>query len=195
MFTVQLSGYGDFSLILDSFRDFLYLALISVSIIFQKGPETDNFFCREFNMIKKILFLLILFFISSALFAQPDTASSNTGTFTRISKHQDYGLSVTRLVLDLGEGSTINEKDFSGDTFTVTGSNNSGKFVSKIKGMTISDVFGDAVESGRYVTIDLDFGLETDSGGGDSYTVTLNKDLGNYHKGTQFTQKGQTKRR
>jgi hypothetical protein len=141
--------------------------------------------------------LLILFFISSALFAQSDTANSNkdTGTFIRISKHQDYGLSLTRLVLDLGEESKINEKDISGDTFTVAGSNNTGKSIAKIKSIAVTDVFGDAAESGRYVTIDLDFGLETDSGGGDSYTVTLNKDLGIYLKGTQFTQKGQTKRR
>jgi hypothetical protein len=148
-------------------------------------------------MNKILVFLVIPFFISSALFAQSDAANSNKdkGTFTRISKHQDYGLSLTRLVLDFGEGSIINEKDISGDTLTVTGSNKSGKTVTKIKGITVTDVFGDAVESGRYVTIDLDFGLETDSGGGDSYTVTLNKELGNYLNGTQFIQQGQTKRR
>jgi hypothetical protein len=189
--------YGDLSLMLDTSRDFLYVALKFVSLIFQKDPETDNFFCREFIMNKKIVLFLFSFFISSALFAQPGTASSDAGagTFTRISKHQDYGLSVTRLVLDIGEGSIINEKDISGDTFTVIGSNSTGKSIAKIKGIAVTDVFGDTVEAGRYVTIDLDFGLETDSEGSISYTVTLNKDLGMHHKGALFTQKGQTKRR
>ncbi len=148
-------------------------------------------------MSKIIVFMLIQFFICSTLSAQTDTGKSNTdsGTFTKVLKHQDYGLSITRLILDLGEGSVINKNDIMEDLFAVSLSPDTGKSAVRIKGIAVTDRFGDPVDSDRYVTIDLDFGLEADSGFGDSYTVTLNKDLGIYRKGTQFLQKGRTIRR
>ncbi|NLA75743.1 MAG: hypothetical protein GX846_09800 [Deltaproteobacteria bacterium] len=147
-------------------------------------------------MNKKTVLLLILVFISSIISAQQHSAGfKDAGTFLRISKQQDYGLSVTRLIIDLGEDSIINEKDILADTFTVTGTTDSGKPAPKIKGINVTDVFGDKVESGRYVTIDLDFGLETDSDTGSSYLVTLNQDIGAFKKGAQFLQKGRTIRR
>lgn len=148
-------------------------------------------------MNKKIVFLLVLFFIGSNLSAQPDTKKSNTssGTYTRVSKHKDYGLIVTRLILDMGEGSVINEREITEDLFTINGLETSGKSDVKIKAIAVTDNFGDSADSGRYVTIDLDFGLDTDSSGGISYIVILNKDLGIYHKGAQFLQKGRTIRR
>lgn len=145
----------------------------------------------------KIVFLLISISLCSTLLAQSDTSKSNAGsaTFTRVSRHQDYGLSVTKLILDMGEGVLINQKDITDDLFTVNGSGNSGKSVSKIKDISVTDNFGDVVESGRYITISLDFGIDADSSGSISYIVILNKDMGLYNEGAQFIQKGRTIRR
>lgn len=148
--------------------------------------------------MKKILVLtLFQFFICSALFAQTDTGMSNAGpgTFTRVLKNQDYGLSITRLILDLGDGSVISKKDIREEAFTVTLSPDTDKSAVRIKGIAVTDKFGDAVESGRYVTIDLDFGLDADISMGSTYIVTLSQDMGNLNKGTQFFQKGRTIRK
>jgi hypothetical protein len=147
-------------------------------------------------MNKFIVLLLFQYLMCPTLFAQADTSklTADSGTYTRISKHGDYGLAVTRLILDLGEGSVIKETDITEGLFTVNVSENSAKSGIKIKGIMVTDRFGDSADSGQYVTIDLDFGL-TDTSGNNSYTVILNKDLGSYHKGSQFMQKGRTIRR
>ena len=117
------------------------------------------------------------------------------GTFTRISKNQDYGLTITRLVIDLGEGSTVTGKDVLNEPFKVTGFNKSSKVLRDIKNILITDRKGDGAESGRYVTIDLDFGFDTDSENAYFLIVTLNKDMGRYHKGKKFIQDGRTLRK
>ena len=124
-----------------------------------------------------------------------DSIRREMGHFTRISKHQDYGLTVTRLVVDLGEGTTVTLKDLSNDTFNVTGINKSGEVSRDIKGVSITDQAGDSVESGRYVTIDLDFGFDSDSANAYFIVVALNKDMGKYTKGTRFIQHGRTLRK
>ena len=124
-----------------------------------------------------------------------DAIVPETGTFTRISKHQDYGLTITRLVVDLGEGSAVTMKDLTEGSFEVLGNNKSDKVIRNIKGLSVTDNKGDIVESGRYVTIDLDFGFDSDADNAYVYVVTLNKDLGKYVKGTKFVQKGRTLRK
>ncbi|GEM_PF-2781510 len=148
-------------------------------------------------MSRMIVFMLIQFFICSTLFAQTDTGSSdaNSGTFTGVLKHQDYGLSIIRLILDMGDGSLLNGKDVKEEAFTVSPTPDKGKSALRIKGIAVTDKFGDAVDSGRYITIDLDFGLDADMSMGPSYIVTLNQDLGIFKKGTKFFQKGRTIRR
>jgi hypothetical protein len=145
-------------------------------------------------MSKIIVFMLIQFFICPTLFARSDT-DTYTGAFTRILKKQDYGLSITRLILDMGEGSMVNEKDISKEMFTVTVLPDAGKSAVRIKGIAVTDKFGDAVDPGRYITIDLDFGLDADMSMESSYIVTLNQDLGILKKGVQFFQKGRIIRR
>lgn len=117
------------------------------------------------------------------------------GKFTRISKTKDYGLTVTRLVIDLGENSKLTEKDLTKDIFKVTGFNKSSKVIREIKGLSITDRRGYEVESGSHITIDLDFGFDADSENEYFLLVTLNKDTGKYHKGTGFIQHGRTLRR
>ena len=174
-------------------------------------------------MPKKNSFLFFLLFLSHSLSAQPvqkgpytvkiltenvynieDANDSNPagivtgeeiGYFTRISKTKDYGLTVTRLVVDLGEGSKITEKDLDKDTFKVTGFNKSNKVTRDIKGLSVTDRRGNNVESGSHVTIDLDFGFDADPANAYFLVVTLNKDMGKYHKGTRFIQQGRTLRR
>lgn len=148
-------------------------------------------------MKKIIVLMLIQFIMCSTLSAQTDTGIPNTdtGTFTRILKNQDYGLSITRLILDLGDGSVINKNDIKEDLFTVSISPDKEKPAVRIKGIAVTDKFGDAVDSGRYITIDLDFGLDADMSEGSSYIVTLNQDLGIFKKGVQFFQKGRAIRK
>ena len=118
-----------------------------------------------------------------------------TGTFTRISKHQDYGLTVTRLVVDLGEGAAVTIKDLPEGSFEVLGVNKSDKVIRTIKGLSVTDNKGDIVESGRYVTIDLDVGFDSDADSAYTCIVTLNMDLGKYSKGAKFIQQGRTLRK
>lgn len=148
-------------------------------------------------MAKIIVLSFLLFFTGSALSSRPDKniSDAESGTFTRVSKHQDYGLTLTSLILDMGEGSMLLEKDLSKDMFTVRGLNEKERIILNIKDVSVTDSSGYAVEAGHYITIDLDFSLEADFTGGSSYIVILNKDLGKYRKGTQFTQKGRTVRR
>ena len=122
-------------------------------------------------------------------------AGEETGHFTRISKTKDYGLTITRLVVDLGEGSKITKKDLTKDTFKVIGVNKSNKVSRDIKGLSVTDRRGYDVETGSHVTIDLDFGFDSDSANAYFLIVTLNKDMGKYHKGTRFIQQGRTLRR
>jgi len=148
-------------------------------------------------MNKIMVFMLIQFIICFAVSAQTDAVRSNTdsGTFTRVLKNQDYGLSITRLILDLGDVAVINKNDIREDLFTVSLSPDTGKSAVRIKGIAVTDKFGDAVDSGRYITIDLDFGLDADMSMASSYIVTLNRDLGILKKGSQFFQKGRTIRK
>jgi hypothetical protein len=147
------------------------------------------------EMIKFFSFFCISFFLAASLSAQPGQNGPDPGTFTRISKHQDYGLTITRLVVDLGEGSAVMPKDLTEGSFEVSGSNKSDKVVRNIKEMSVTDRKGYIVTSGRYVTIDLDFGFDSDADNAYTYIVTLNKDLGKCGKGTKFVQKGRTLRR
>jgi len=124
-----------------------------------------------------------------------DAIVPETGTFTRISKHQDYGLTVTRLVVDLGEGSAITIKDLPEGSFEVLGVNKSEKVIRTIKGLSVTDNKGDSVASGRYVTIDLDVGFDSDADNAYTCIVTLDIDLGKYTKGAIFVQKGRTLRK
>lgn len=121
--------------------------------------------------------------------------STGIGTFTRISQKKDYALTVTRLILDLGENSIVTNKDLTEDTFEVLGINKSDKTTRNIRSLSVTDKRGYTTESGRYVTIDLDFGFDTDAENAYVYTVLLNKDLGEYMKSTEFIQQGRTLRR
>lgn len=121
--------------------------------------------------------------------------SEEMGNFTRISKTKDYGLTVTRLVVDLGEGAIITEKDLAKDAFKVVGFNKSNEVIRDIKKLSVTDGRGYDVESGSHVTIDLDFGFDADSANAFFLVVTLNKDLGKYSEGTIFIQHGRTLRR
>ena len=124
-----------------------------------------------------------------------DSTRKEMGQFTRISKTKDYGLTVTRLVVDLGEGAIITQKDLTKDTFKVLGFNKSSKVTRDIKGLSITDSKGYDIESGSHVTIDLDFGFDTDSSNAYFIVVTLNNDLGKYRTGKRFIQHGRTLRR
>lgn len=124
-----------------------------------------------------------------------DSMRQEMGLFTKISKTKDYGLTVTRLVIDLGDGSAVTEKDVAKDTFKVVGFNKSNKVSLDIKALSITDRRGYDLESGRYVTIDLDFGFDADSANACFLVVAMNKDMGKYHKGTRFIQHGRTLRR
>lgn len=117
------------------------------------------------------------------------------GAFTRISKHQDYGLTVTRLVVDLGKGSVVSDNDLTKDTFKVIGINRSNRVIRNIKAVAVTDRAGYDVETGNYVTVDLDFGFDADPSNAYSYIVVLNKDLGQCKKGKKFIQHGRTLRR
>lgn len=118
-----------------------------------------------------------------------------TGTFARISKHQDYGLTITRLVVDLGEGAAVTVKDLSKGLFEVSGTHSSNTVIRTITAMTVTDGKGNAVPSGRYVTVDLDVGFDSDADNAYRYTVKVNRNLGKYSKGTRFIQKGRTLRK
>lgn len=145
--------------------------------------------------MKFFFFLFLSLFFSVSLLAQPAQKGPDSGTFTRISKHQDYGLTITRLVVDLGEGTVITMKDLTEGLFEVLGSNKSDSVVRNITGLSVTDRKGEIVTSGRYVTIDLDFGFDSDADNAYSYTVTLKKDLGKYIEGSEFVQKGRTLRK
>ncbi|MFC1495301.1 hypothetical protein ACFL6W_08475 [Thermodesulfobacteriota bacterium] len=126
-----------------------------------------------------------------------ETNSSNptgTGSFTLLLKRKDYGLTVTRLILDFGEVS-LTGKDITENTFKVVDINKSDEGIQLITSISITDRQGYDAESGRYVTVELDFSLDPDSGKKPFYVVTLNKDLGKYKKGAKFIQKGRTVRR
>ena len=124
-----------------------------------------------------------------------ESISNEMGRFKRISKTKDYGLTVTRLVVDLGEGSRVFEKDLTKGMFTVFGLNKSKKVTRNIAGLLVTDKQGYTIESGNYVTIDLDFGFDSDPSNAYSYVVMLNKDLGKYNKGKKFIQHGRTIRK
>jgi len=124
-----------------------------------------------------------------------DSIHSGMGSFTLMLKRKDYGLAVTRLILDLGESSAIIGKEISEPFFQVVDINKSGKGVQNITGLSVTDRQGYTVESGRYVTIELDFVMDPESATASFYIVTLNKDLGKYKEGTKFIQQGRTIRR
>ncbi len=117
------------------------------------------------------------------------------GKFTRISKHKDYGMAITRLVVDLGKDSIITEKDLTGGTFKVIGINKSNKAVRNIKALSVTDRQGYDIDSGNHVTIDLDFGFDADPSNASFLVVTLNRDMGKYPEGTRFIQHGRTLRK
>lgn len=121
-----------------------------------------------------------------------DATHARTGYYTRISQHKDYALTMTRLVVDLGEGAVVTNKDLTKGIFKVLCINKSDKTIRNITGLSVTDKEGYPVESGRYVTIDLDFSFDADSENAYSYIVTLNKDLGKYSKGSKFIQQGRT---
>ena len=126
-----------------------------------------------------------------------DADNSNTdvtGSFTLLLKRKDYGLTATRLILDFGEKSLMRE-DITENSFKVVDVNKSDDGVQLITGFSVTDRQGYVVETGRYITIDLDFVMDPDSVTAAYYIVTLNKDLGKYRAGTEFTQKGRTVRR
>lgn len=130
----------------------------------------------------------------------PDVAAhgasdSDTGTFARISKNQDYGLTITRLIVDLGEGTVIDMKELQEGVFKVLGVNKTEKVFRNITSLSVTDKNGYMTTSGRYVAIDLDFGFDSDADNAYTYIVTLNEDLGNYSKDSIFVQKGRTLRR
>jgi hypothetical protein len=124
-----------------------------------------------------------------------DAVDPGAGTFTRISQHKDYSLTITRLVIDLGKGSAVTMKDLTEGLFKVIGTNKSNEVIRNIKAMTVTDNKGYDVVSGRYVTIDLDFGFDSDADNAYVYTVVLNKDLGKYKKGAKFVRKGRILRK
>ncbi len=122
-------------------------------------------------------------------------AREGMGSFTLMLKQKDYGLALTRLILDLGKNSLITGKEISKNSFQVIDSNKSNNGVQNITGVSITDRQGYAVEAGRYVTIDLDYVMDPNSVKASYYIVTLNKDLGKYKKGSRFIQKGRTIRK
>jgi glyoxylase-like metal-dependent hydrolase (beta-lactamase superfamily II) len=124
-----------------------------------------------------------------------DSIRSRFGSFTLISKHQDYGLTVTRLILDLGEGAVVTGKDLTEGIFEVRDIKISDEGIRTVTGLSVTDKEGHAVESGRYVTIDLDYGFDVDSENAYFYIVTLKTDLGRYRKGIKFIQQGDTVRK
>ena len=146
-------------------------------------------------MLRFFSLLCLSFFMAAPLSAQPGQQGAESGTFTRISKHQDYGLTITRLVVDLGEGAVISRADLTEGLFEVLGTNKSDRVARSVKALSVTDNKGYDVASGRYVTIDLDFGFDSDAGNAYVYTVTLKKDLGKYTEGSEFFQKGRTLRR
>lgn len=148
-------------------------------------------------MIKILSFLFLSFFLVCTLSAQPanDGVVPEMGTFTRISKNKDYGLIITRIVVDLGEGSAVTIKDLPKGSFEVMGGNTPDKDIRNITTLSVTDNKGYSVESGRYVTIDLDFGFDSDADNANFFIVALNKDLGEYTKGTKFIQQGRTLRK
>jgi len=117
-----------------------------------------------------------------------------TGSFTLLLKRKDYGLTATRLILDFGEESLTRE-DITENTFKVVDINKSDDGIQNITGFSITDRQGYTVETGHYVTIDLDFVMDPDSVTASYYIVTINKDLGAHKKGSKFIQKGRTVRR
>ena len=123
-----------------------------------------------------------------------DGSPAATGSFTLLLKRKDYGLTATRLILDFGEKSLTGE-DITENTFKVIDINKSDDGIQNITGFSITDRQGYTVETGRYVTIDLDFVMDPDSVTASYYIVTINKNLGAYKKGSKFIQKGRTVRR
>lgn len=168
-------------------------------------------------MNKMIYFLLLSFSLTFCVSAEPvqknphtakvpadgsynigdpnDGSPAGKGSFTLMLKNKDYGLSITRLILDLGESAAITGKEISESSFRVVDINKSGKGIQNITGVSVTDSRGYAVESGRYATIDLDFVMDPASVTASFYIVTINKDLGIYKKGTKFIQKGRTVRK
>jgi hypothetical protein len=153
------------------------------------------------KMIKFFSFLFFSVFLCAALSAQPvqkgataesalTSAGPETGTFTRISQHKDYALTVTRLVVDLGEGAAVTMKELPEGSFEVVGTNKTEKVARNIRALSVTDKKGEAVDSSRYVTIDLDFGFDSDADNAFTYVVTLKRDLGKFTKGAEFLQKG-----
>ena len=162
--------------------------------------------------MNKIIYLL-LFSLSLSSFVSAETAQKGPytartaaenpdynsldgkGSFTLMLKQKDYGLSITRLILDLGKNTVITGEEISKTYFQVVDINKSGSGVQNITGVSVTDRQGYTVDSGRYVTVDLDFVMDPDSVTASFYIVTLNKDLGNYKKGAKFIQKGRTIRK
>lgn len=123
-----------------------------------------------------------------------DGSPDATGSFTLLLKRKDYGLTATRLILDFAEKS-LTSKDIAENTFEVVDVNKSDDGIQNITGFSITDRQGYSVETGRYITIDLDFVMDPDSVTASYYIVTINKDLGKFKKGSKFIQKGRTIRR
>jgi predicted peptidase len=140
-------------------------------------------------------------------------ATKQTGSFTLVAEPQDYGLTVTRLIVDLGDGAVVTKTDLTQGAFEVTGSNMSDKGPRTVTGLSVVDKDGKAVDSSRYVAIELEYGYDyahstkekglatvtgkngsriAESGNAYSYELILKKDLGKYTKGSKFTQQGQT---
>jgi hypothetical protein len=117
------------------------------------------------------------------------------GSFTLMIKRKDYGLSETKLILDLSKGSEIASKDFTEESFRVVDTKKSGDGIQDIRGVSVTDRQGYELKTGHYVTINLDFVMDPDLVTAGNYVVTLNEDLGNFKKGTRFIQKGRTIRR
>ncbi len=124
-----------------------------------------------------------------------ESAAAKMGFFTRISKLKDYGMTITRLVVDLGEESSVSAEDISEGIFQVTGLGKTNTKNPNIKKLSVTDKRGFEKNAGRYVTIDLDFGFDSDPTNAYTYIVTLNKDLGKNKKGKKFKQYGRTLRR
>jgi predicted peptidase len=133
------------------------------------------------------------------------------GSFTLVAEPQDYGLTVTRLLVDLGDGAAVTKKDLNNGDFEVTGSNMADKGPRKVTGLSVVDKDGKDADTGRYVAVELEYGYDyahsskenglstqtgkngsriAESGNDYSYEVTLSKDLGKYSKGTKFIQAG-----
>lgn len=163
-----------------------FLLFLSFSLSFCISAESTQ---KEQYTVKKL---------ADGAYNIEDTNDSNPaemGTFTRISQKKDYALTVTRLVLDLGENSIVTNKDLTEGIFEVLGINKSDKTIRNISSLSVTDKRGFTTESGRYITINLDFAFDTDAENAYIYTVLLNKDLGEYMKSTEFIQQGRTLRR